>query len=224
MLRSHHCRSLLARQSQVWPKPTHHHGQRHYSQASQVPPQDSSRCIRGLDYTQHSMATLWHRPRQRQPPHDLVLHQLHLIRLSPVPGIRRNLRIPRNRKVIVTFSMVGFVDDSTGTINSFRSHTTPTPESLLKKMQHDAQLWHDLLWCSGGMLELPKCSYHFLYFDFEKDGTPIPRGNQVGPSLTIQSPTNQPVSIPSKSVYNPHKTLGHYKAPAGTGKTQIQKL
>jgi hypothetical protein len=91
-------------------------------------------------------------------------------------------------------------------------------------MKHDAQLWHDLLWCSGGMLELPKCLYHFLYFDYQSDGTPLPRGGQVSPSLSIQSPTNDVVNIPPKSVYNTYKTLGHHKAPAGTGKTQLQKL
>jgi hypothetical protein len=129
-----------------------------------------------------------------------------------------------DRKVTVTFSMVGFVDDSTGTVNSFNATTQPTPEELLNKMQHDAQLWHDLLWCSGGMLELPKCSYHFLYFNYLPDGTPVPRGGQVGPSLTIQSLTNEPVDIPAKSVFNTHKTLGHYKAPAGTSTTQLLKL
>jgi hypothetical protein len=74
------------------------------------------------------------------------------------------------------------------------------------------------------MLELPKCSYHFLYFDYLPDGTPVSRGGQVGPSLTIQSPTNEPVGIPAKSVFNTHKTLGHYEAPAGTNKTQLLKL
>jgi hypothetical protein len=67
-----------------------------------------------------------------------------------------------DRTVTVSFSMVGFVDDSTGTVNSFNATTQPSPEELLNKMTHDAQLWHDLLWCSGGMLELQKCSYHFL--------------------------------------------------------------
>jgi hypothetical protein len=129
-----------------------------------------------------------------------------------------------DRTVHVSFSMVGFIDDSTGTVNSFNSTTQPTPESLLAKMQHDAELWHDLLRCSGGMLELPKRSYHFLYFDYTPDGTPIPRGDQVGPALTIQSPNNEPVDIPSKSVFNTHKPLGHYKAPAGQGTTQIWKL
>ena len=71
--------------------------------------------------------------------------------------------------------MVGFVDDSTGVVNDFHATTLPEVEALLQKMQHDAQLWNDLLWCSGGKLELPKCSYHFLYFDFDPDGTPRPR-------------------------------------------------
>jgi hypothetical protein len=129
-----------------------------------------------------------------------------------------------DRQVTVTFSMVGFVDDSTGIVNSFCSRIQPSPEELLNKMCHDAQLWHDLLWCSGGMLELPKCSYHFLYFDYLPDGTPTPRGGQVGPNLSINSPSNEDVNIPSKSVYCTHKTLGHYKAPAGMSKTQLLKL
>jgi hypothetical protein len=63
-----------------------------------------------------------------------------------------------------------------------------------------------------------------LYFDYKPDVTPIPRGDQVGPSLTIQSPTDETVDIPHKSVFNTHKTLGHHKAPAGQGTTQMQRL
>eukprot|EP00957_Ditylum_brightwellii_P063676 4833211-Ditylum_brightwellii.AAC.1 len=36
--------------------------------------------------------------------------------------------------------------------------------------------------------------------------------------------TGKAVEIPYKSVFDPHKTLGHYKAPVGTGATQIQVL
>jgi hypothetical protein len=50
-----------------------------------------------------------------------------------------------DQNVTVTFSMVGFVDDSTGTVNSFHVTSQPTPEELLQKMQHDAQLWYNLL-------------------------------------------------------------------------------
>jgi hypothetical protein len=40
-----------------------------------------------------------------------------------------------DRTVTVSFSMVGFVDDSTGTVNSFNATTQPSPEALLNKMK-----------------------------------------------------------------------------------------
>jgi hypothetical protein len=76
--------------------------------------------------------------------------------------------------------MVGFVDDSTGTVNDFANNAM-TVEQLLQCLQLDAQLWNDLLWCSGGMLELPRCSYNFLCFEFNKSGKPHPIGDTVGP-------------------------------------------
>ena len=92
-------------------------------------------------------------------------------------------------------------------------------------MQLDAQLWSDLLWLSGGLLELSKCSFHNLHFDFAPDGTAIPRGRIFGSPLQIKDElTNQEVTIPAKSVYTAHKTLGHHKAPAGMNNTQLQAL
>jgi hypothetical protein len=50
----------------------------------------------------------------------------------------------------VKFSMVGFVDDCTGTFNDFQPQTEAPRSVLTKRMETDAQLWNDLLWCSGG--------------------------------------------------------------------------
>jgi hypothetical protein len=55
---------------------------------------------------------------------------------------------------VVRFNMVGFVDDSTCITGG---NPNDTLQQLLVKMKDDAQLWHDLLWCSGGRLELSKC-------------------------------------------------------------------
>ena len=55
--------------------------------------------------------------------------------------------------------MIGYVDDSNDQVNIFTDDHPPTPETLITMMQHDAQLWSDLLWASGGALELPKCSH-----------------------------------------------------------------
>jgi hypothetical protein len=127
-----------------------------------------------------------------------------------------------DRTVTITFSMAGFVDDSTSSVNDFHNNHA-TVDSLLSCLQVDAQLWNDLFWCSGGMLELPKCSYHFLFFDFDASGKPLPRPGTVGPPLEVTSPTGQKIPIPFKNVYTTHKTLGHYQAPAGTSKTQLLK-
>eukprot|EP00957_Ditylum_brightwellii_P174606 13294216-Ditylum_brightwellii.AAC.1 len=67
--------------------------------------------------------------------------------------------------------MVGFVDDTTGQANKFEDNNV-TPEQLIDQIQRDAQLWSELLWLSGGLLELEKCSYHCIYYLFLEDGTP----------------------------------------------------
>jgi hypothetical protein len=102
-----------------------------------------------------------------------------------------------DRSVTLTFSMVGFVDDSTDSVNDFHNNEA-TVESLLGWLQVDAQLWNDLLWCSGGMLELPKCSYHFLFFDFDASGKPIshhPDPSSPYPSKMFILPTKHSAII-----------------------------
>ena len=67
-----------------------------------------------------------------------------------------------DRRHHIRITMIGFVDDSTGQVNLFDEDKAPNPAKLIELMQQDAQLWNDLLWASGGNLELPKCSYHYL--------------------------------------------------------------
>ena len=62
--------------------------------------------------------------------------------------------------------MIGFVDDTTSQHNQFKMDKQPSLEDLLQGMQHDAQLWNNLLWSSGGALELPKCFYQILFWNF----------------------------------------------------------
>jgi hypothetical protein len=90
-----------------------------------------------------------------------------------------------DEKTSVSLSMIGFVDDSTGQVNSFRDTHQPTPEFLREIMKLDAQLWSDLLWLSGGLLELGKCSFHQVHFDFAPDGTPLMRAGTFGDPLQV---------------------------------------
>ena len=126
----------------------------------------------------------------------------------------------------VSISMVGFVDDSTGTYNNFQPQNELPFETMMTNMQTDAQAWNDLLWCSGGKLELPKCSYHVLRFKFEPNGSPSPDISAPEiPLLIKDSETGAFIPIPPKQANEPHKTLGHWKAPCEKdNKTQLRYL
>jgi hypothetical protein len=61
-------------------------------------------------------------------------------------------------------SMIGFVDDSNGQVNSFYEPESPaTLHALLEKARTNVLAWSDLLQATGGALELTKCSYHVVY-------------------------------------------------------------
>jgi hypothetical protein len=125
----------------------------------------------------------------------------------------------------VELSMVGFVDDSTGTCNDFRPQDEVPVQELLSRMEQDAQLWNNLLYCTGGKLELPKCSFHVLTFQFRPNGTPRPAIESYDNCIHIlDSETSDSVQIPSKRSFEPHKTLGHYKAPYSKQTTELRNL
>jgi hypothetical protein len=99
--------------------------------------------------------------------------------------------------MVVRFNMVGFVDDSMcitgGNVNN-------TLTELLEKMKQDAQLWHDLLWCSGGKLELPKCGYHIIHYEFENSG--VPRlVRSPGESILLMNKHGNEIAILSQKTY-----------------------
>ena len=57
-----------------------------------------------------------------------------------------------DKKSSIQLFMIGYVNDSNDQVNIFTADHPPTPETLIAMMQHDAQLWSDLLWASGGAL------------------------------------------------------------------------
>jgi hypothetical protein len=52
---------------------------------------------------------------------------------------------PDKKSSIQLFMIGGYVDDSNDQVNIFTADHPPTPETLITMMQHDAQLWSDLL-------------------------------------------------------------------------------
>ena len=92
-------------------------------------------------------------------------------------------------------------------------------------LTHDSQLWSDLLWKSGGALELPKCSYHYWNYEFTSAGRPFLQGYQVGPNVNVHTGDRSKVeTVPSCSAYTSYKTLGYYKSPCGSQRKQYSVL
>jgi hypothetical protein len=132
-----------------------------------------------------------------------------------------------DRSHLLEIGMIGFVDDNNDQTNRFLQDEDPTTLTLiLEQTQHNAQCWNDLLTASGGALEIPKCSYHVLHWKFSKNGSPVlvSLGDSLPPVVVQDSPTSPPQQMQLLSPYTAHKTLGHFKEPAGTQKEQFRQL
>jgi hypothetical protein len=126
--------------------------------------------------------------------------------------------------VKVKVSISGFVDNTNKCVNEWHPQQDSRIDQLMAKVQSDAQLWNDLLYVSGGKLELTKCSYHPLRFRFTPDGTPTAEMT-LPPTLNIiDSMMHVEVPLRPLACYAPHKTLGHWKAPPGCAATQLSIL
>jgi hypothetical protein len=127
-----------------------------------------------------------------------------------------------------SIGMIGFVDDSDGQTNQFmEDEINDTLPKMLHQLQTNAQVWSNLLGASGGALELSKCSCHLAAWQFSKQGDPVltsPKLLAPKPLSVIDSFTRATHNLEFLSPYSAHKTLGHYKEPAGTQHTQFQQL
>jgi hypothetical protein len=119
--------------------------------------------------------------------------------------------------------MVGFVDDCTQGVNDFSAHPQPSSADLIYKMQEDSQLWNDLLWTSGGALELPKCSFQMIETQWNGRGTPFLRGGKDAPTFRVRNGADN-VMVRQTGNYESRKSLGVHLNPAGLMKTQMDTL
>ena len=124
--------------------------------------------------------------------------------------------------------IAGFVDDCNVHTNKFEADgSSSTVSSLLNQAQKNAQLWTDLLSASGGALEVSKCSCHIIQYKFTVQGAPtlVPSFPPDQVKISVRDPHEQTThDLQILSVYQSHKTLGHYKEPAGHQKEQFRQL
>jgi hypothetical protein len=116
--------------------------------------------------------------------------------------------------------MAGFVDD-----NSCQANSHPLDRhNLITNATHNAQLWNDILYSSGGILEHAKCSYHYICTDFDSNGTPYMRPGCHGEPIMIRDHQQQLTTLKQLSVYTPYKTLGTIQCPGQAQRGQISTL
>lgn len=130
--------------------------------------------------------------------------------------------------VKATLGLLGFVDDCNGQTNMFSTENERTAtQPFLLQAQHNAQQWANLLHASGGALELSKCSCHFIKWMFTLQGAPVmsPKLSGENSKFSVTDPISaELITIPILSSYQAHKTLGHYKEPAGVQREQVRQL
>jgi len=117
--------------------------------------------------------------------------------------------------------MTGFVDDNNQNTTKRKEESE---EDMIARCCEDAQLWHDILWASGGSLEVSKCSYQFLKFEFNDDGTPVSKKGSHGPPVVIKDSTGNPMHIKQLSVDEAYKILGTYQADVSDQTKQFEIL
>jgi hypothetical protein len=116
--------------------------------------------------------------------------------------------------------MSGFVDN-----NKCNMNCRPEEEDLLcVHAKHDAQLWNNILWGSGGALEHSKCSYNYPKTDFTSSGIPFLRRRSFGKQIRIHNNSGHSTVIKHTSVHQAYKTLRTYQAATKCQKIQFEML
>jgi exonuclease III len=125
----------------------------------------------------------------------------------------------------LTIGMTGFVDDNNCNSCEDAIHHEPSSTGILSRMRHDAQLWHDILWTSGGALELSKCQYHLMQWNFTMAGAPIlETGTDPENHIELTGPTGDTLVITQLGCGTSYKTLGALVEPLQHQQTQYRSL
>ena len=118
--------------------------------------------------------------------------------------------------------MLSFVDDCNLFNNGEKYETL---RDILKRIQHDAQFWNDIIRSSGGALELSKCFMQVIYFNFATNGTPYggPPRDDLHVEI-INRNNNEKVRINSISSHDTYRSLGTMQGIAPKQRKQFKQL
>jgi hypothetical protein len=118
----------------------------------------------------------------------------------------------RDKSMELVVKAVGFVDDVRTSTNDFANNGL-TIDHLVDMATKDSQAWHDLLAICNQKLELPKCGYHAIMYEFEPSGEPL-LIDQPASRLTLQDGAGDSLDIKQWATTMATKYLGAHKCPA----------
>ena len=124
--------------------------------------------------------------------------------------------------------LTAFVDDASHWTNRFKAalHAEYGLPKIIHDSQTTAQWWEQLLYVTGGKLELPKCFYYMISWSFDDEGlAEIAAPDPTQPAITItDSETHLPIQIRQKDCYKEHVTLGACESPAPNYYPECKRL
>ena len=116
-----------------------------------------------------------------------------------------------------------FVDDTYLGFTS--SDDTATLESLINRLQAIAQTWEHLLFLSGGKLNLSKCSWYILRWEWEQGRPSLRPISATDPQLRLRQGSSEVLTTISRSkLEDSHRMLGVLLNPLGDFGAHIQFL
>jgi Reverse transcriptase (RNA-dependent DNA polymerase) len=123
----------------------------------------------------------------------------------------------------------GFVYDITHWcihMDSGHSAADLVEQYLMRHMQDTAQLWEQLLYLTGGKLELSKCVYYPITCSFDSEGAAhLVPPNQLQTTITLEdSESKQSFNIATNPCNEAHKTLGVMEQPDVNNTAKFNRL
>jgi hypothetical protein len=107
------------------------------------------------------------------------------------------------------------VDDASNSTDNllYWLHQAPNLDELMEMTRHDSQTWERFLWTSGGLLNLVKCAYYILAWNFDAEGRVSYVPKPEIPALRLTS-GNNPDTAPVKllNFNETHTYLGNHLA------------
>jgi hypothetical protein len=109
-----------------------------------------------------------------------------------------------------------FVDDSANGVSDAHQEVPMSVTEIVGHLQNTAQTWERVLFSSGGSLNIPKCFWYLVYWEWPQ-GRPLMMNSASAPGIVALTQGDSPVYsvVQRKETWDAMRTLGVRVAPDG---------